>query len=94
MLFALLYDHSDRVIAAAPACDQISMGDRYWLECHPATISATDVFATAYREIRDRDLQKRLLDLGIDDQVHAAAITTEVESLDYGGVRHASNRAA
>ena len=33
MLFALLYDRQDQVLAAAPACDHLAMGDQYWLEC-------------------------------------------------------------
>ena len=52
MLFALLYGHQDQVLAAARACDHLAMGDQYWLECHLATVSEADMFATAYLEIR------------------------------------------
>ena len=47
MLFALLYDHQDQVLAAAPACDHLAMGDQYWLECHLATVSEACLLYTS-----------------------------------------------
>ena len=87
MLFALLYDRQDQVLAAAPACDHLAMGDQYWLECHLATVSEADMFATAYLEIRDPYLQERLLELGVNDSVLSSAVTKEIEAIDMGGVQ-------
>ena len=87
MLFALLYNHQDQVLAAAPACDHAAMGDRYWLECHRATVSEADMFATAYREIRDPYLQQRLLELGVNDSVLSSIVTKEIEAMDLGGIQ-------
>ena len=69
MLFALLYDHHDQVLAAAPACDYLPMGDQFWLDCHGVDVCQDDIFATAYREIRDPSFQQRLLDLGVDESI-------------------------
>ena len=87
MLFALLYDHRDQVLAAAPACDHLAMGDQYWLECHLVDVSEADIFATAYREIRDPNLQVRLLELGVNESVLSSAVTKEIEAIDMGGVQ-------
>jgi len=87
MLFALLYDHQDQVLAAAPACDYLAMGDKYWVECHRAAVNEADMFATAYREIRDPYLQGRLLELGVNASVLSSAVTKEIEAIDMGGVQ-------
>lgn len=87
MLFALLYGHQDQVLAAAPACDHLAMGDQYWLECHRVDVSEADIFATAYREIRDPYLQGRLLELGVNELVLPSAVTKEIEAIDLGGVQ-------
>ena len=87
MLFALLYDHHDQVLAAAPACDQLAMGDEFWLECHGVDVSQADIFATAYREIRDPSLQQRLLELGVNESILSSSITSELEAMDMGGIQ-------
>ncbi len=87
MLFALLYDHHDQVLAAAPACDHLAVGDQFWFECHSVDVAEADVFATAYREIRDPYLQKRLLKLGVDASILSSVITKEIEAIDLGGVQ-------
>ena len=87
MLFALLYDHRNQVLAAAPACDHLAIGDQFWLDCHGANVAQADIFATAYREIRDPNLQQRLLEVGINDSILSSSITREIEMIDMGGVQ-------
>ena len=87
MLFALLYNHHDQVLAAAPACDQLAIGDQFWLECHGADVCQADIFATAYREIRDPSLQQRLLELGVNETILSASVTRELEAMDMGGMQ-------
>ena len=87
MLFALLYNHQDQILAAAPACDYLAMGNQYWIECHRVSVSEADIFATAYREIRDPYLQERLLELGVNESVLSSAVTKEIEAMDMGGVQ-------
>lgn len=87
MLFALLYDHHDQVLAAAPACDQLAMGDQFWLDCHQVEISEAEIFATAYRDVRDPQFQARLLKLGIDQSILSSSMTRELEAMDMGGIQ-------
>ncbi|MDB2687376.1 hypothetical protein N9Y42_09215 [Mariniblastus sp.] len=87
MLFALLYNHQDQVLAAAPACDQLALGDQFWLDCHGVDVRPADIFATAYREIRDPSLQQRLLKLGVDESILSSSVTHEIEAMDMGGIQ-------
>jgi len=81
MLMALLYSQADRIIAAAPACDQFPHGKKYWLEHHEAELSADDIFETAFTFIADPNLQTRLLRLGVDDSIDSISLTREVAAL-------------
>ncbi|MEM7782848.1 MAG: hypothetical protein AAF939_12325 [Planctomycetota bacterium] len=74
MLMALLYNHEDELIAAGPACDQLPLGDRYWLEFHESKIGPDSIFETAYVTVVQSELQKKLLMLGIDDSVEASLL--------------------
>ena len=87
MLFALLYDHHDQILAAAPACDHFALGDQFWLDCHSIKINEDEIFATAYREVRNPSLQQRLLELGVNESILSASITREVEAMDFGGIQ-------
>jgi hypothetical protein len=60
MLLALLYDDTGRLAAAAPACDQQPLGDRYWREVNSEGVSLRGS-ETAYVDIDDRWLVDRLL---------------------------------
>ena len=87
MLFALLYDHHDQVLAAALARDQFAMGEQFWLKCHDVNVCQADIFATAYREIRNPALQQRLLELGVNELILSSSITREIEAMDMGGIQ-------
>ena len=78
MLMALLYTEGDRIIAAAPACDQLPHGEKYWLEYHEADLSSEDIFETAFTFVADPNLQARLLRVGIDDSIDSISLTREV----------------
>lgn len=81
MLMALLYTEADRIVAAAPACDQFSHGKDFWLEYHQAELSAEDIFETAFVFVADPNLQSRLLRIGIDDSVDSISLTREIATL-------------
>jgi hypothetical protein len=91
MLLALLYSHSEQIIAAAPACDQVPFGDQFWCEVHAAEIATTDIFETAYVTVTNSELRDKLLKLGIDPTVDGVEMTQLVEAKP--AVRNA-NRAA
>ena len=38
MLYTLLFDHEENLVAAAKTCDQWVMGDRYWSEAYPVEV--------------------------------------------------------
>ena len=81
MLFALLYDSNDLISAAAMACDQQPLGNRYWYECHLAELDSSESYQTAYMSIVDPFLQMQLLMLGIDQEVDRAELTRAVDAL-------------
>ncbi len=81
MLFALLYDSNDLIAAAAMACDQQPMGDRYWEECHLAELDSSESYQTAYMTIVDPFLQMRLMLIGIDQEIDRAELTRAVDAL-------------
>lgn len=78
MLMALLYSQGERIVAAAPACDQLPHGEKYWLEYHEASLSSEDIFETAFTFVGDPNLQARLLRVGIDDSIDNISLTREV----------------
>ena len=78
MLMALLYTTEDRIVAAAPACDQVPVGDHFWLEYHEAEFDPKTFFETAYVTIANPELRDRLLMLGIDDSLDGAELAKEV----------------
>ena len=80
MLMALLYTENDRIVAAAPACDQLPHGKKYWLEYHEADLNSSDVFETAFMMVTDPNLQARLLLLGIDESIDSVSLTQEITS--------------
>ena len=81
MLMALLCSQCGRIVAAAPACDQIPLGDQYWLDCHEAGLTSEDLFETAYVFVSDSNLQSLLLGLGIDDSIDSETLTQKVLNL-------------
>jgi hypothetical protein len=76
MLLALLYKHDGELSAAAMACDQEPLGDRFWKEVHPETKSLRGS-ATAYVNIDDPELAARLLRMEFQDGVEAAKAVDE-----------------
>jgi hypothetical protein len=80
MLIALLYCESDRIAAAALACDQTPYGERYWDEIHPVKIERGSIFETAYTTVANPSLRQRLLQIGVDDSCDGTALAKELES--------------
>jgi hypothetical protein len=70
MLLALLYEDDGKLSAAAPACDQQPLGDRYWREVYPQTVRVQES-ETAYVDIDDPILVDRLLRMDFQDEVEA-----------------------
>ena len=79
MLFALLYNRNDQLIAAAPACEQLPFGNSFWIRVHQAQIRRREIFETAYQTIIDPYLQARLRWLGIDDTIDGEQLTLDLE---------------
>lgn len=79
MLMALLYNQEDTIIAAAPACDQIPMGERYWNDVHPFQLSGSELFETAYMNVVHPALRRQLMSLGLDDSIDRHSLTAQVE---------------
>ena len=82
----------NEIAAAGPACDQVQHGDRYWFEFHEADLSPADGFETAYVTIASPDLQAKLLQLGIDENVDGVELAIEVLNRvapDYSSARAA-----
>lgn len=79
MLFALLYNSSDEIVAAAYACDQLVLGDDYWTQTHPVDVDPSDC-QTAYVNVIHPLLQYQLTMLGIDENLDPKEITNWVES--------------
>ena len=67
MLFALLFDGQDELIAAAPAVFQYSLGNAYWRDAYSDQIEPDEDCQTAYVEVRDGDLIDKLNSLETDD---------------------------
>lgn len=78
MLMALLYCDDDRISAAAPACDQMPYGDRYWDEIHGGEIARGPMFETAYVTVADADVRQRLLNIGFDDACDGRVLAKEL----------------
>jgi hypothetical protein len=72
MLLAILYQDDGQLSAAAPACDQQPLGDRYWKEIYPEEVRLRGS-ETAYVNIDDPLLVDRLLQMDFRDGVEAAA---------------------
>ncbi|MEM7456748.1 MAG: hypothetical protein AAF456_20560 [Planctomycetota bacterium] len=79
MLMALLYTDEDCIAAAAPACDQVPFGDRYWEEFHMSSVDSGDAFETAYVTIANPEMRERLLMLGIDETIDGRELAAELE---------------
>jgi hypothetical protein len=71
MLLALLYQGEGRVSAAAPACDQQPLGNRFWREVYPEPVALRGS-ETAYVDIDDPVLVERLLRMDFRDGSAAA----------------------
>ncbi|MEL7499712.1 MAG: hypothetical protein AAFN77_19065 [Planctomycetota bacterium] len=80
MLFALLYNEIDEIVAAGPACDQLPMGDVYWRDCHTAKIEMEGDYQIAYVNIISPHLQQLLFWVGIDEMIDRREVTNWVES--------------
>ncbi len=80
MLYAILFDSDDRMVAAAPACDQLPYGDRFWTEFYPTRLSFHTGRHTGYVEIDRDDLLQRLGELA-HDPTQLAYCAAEIEQL-------------
>lgn len=80
MLFALLYNEADEIIAAAPACDQLEMGDTFWERCAHLDFRPSE-YQTAYVTVVNPKLQHDLKWLGLDDTIDVREVTNWIESL-------------
>lgn len=65
MYLSLLFDKSDRLVAAAPACDQEPLGDRYWHEVHPHSLDLKNL-QLAIVDVKNGELVEMLLGLAND----------------------------
>ncbi|MGI9517952.1 MAG: hypothetical protein ACR2NP_12945 [Pirellulaceae bacterium] len=84
MLYALLFDGQDRLIAAAPAALQHATGDSYWRDSYAGRIQFTEDCQTAYVEIDDPLLRDMLDSLPTDDR-HLQACGARIEALIHSG---------
>lgn len=80
MLFALLFNGSDELIAAAPAVFQYSVGDNYWREFYSGDVNIDADCQTAYAETDDDQLIDKLNSLEHDDQ-HLAECRSRIDEL-------------
>jgi hypothetical protein len=71
MWLALLYDRNGRLSAAAPACDQHALGNRYWNEVYPEPVN-TRGSETRYANIDDPVLLERLLKMAFRDDIESS----------------------
>ncbi len=80
MLFALLLDGDDQLIAAAPAVDVDVTGASYWREIWPRPLAITSKSSVAVRDISDPGLVAALHSLALDDD-RLEACRASVEEL-------------
>ena len=80
MLMALLYCDDDRIAAAAPACDQIPYGDKYWTEIYFGKIELGSMFETAYVTVANPEMREQLLMLGIENDVDGRKLAEELSA--------------
>ena len=67
MLFALLFNGQDELIAAAPAVFQYAVGDVYWRDTYASSLDWDTGCQTAYVEVSDDDLIDKLNSLETED---------------------------
>ena len=77
---AILYCDDDRIAAAAPACDQLPLGNRYWEEVFAGRIVRGDMFETAYVSVVQKELRERLMQIGIDQAVDGTELAQELSA--------------
>ena len=68
MLFTLLFDANQQLVAAAPTCDQSLLGDRYWTMIYPQKIDPSEL-ETAIIHVQDRELIDLLQLLPLDSDL-------------------------
>ena len=78
MLISILYNGAGRLVAAAPACDQIAEGDRYWVERLNLPICNTDPGETGVHHVRNIEMMNRLLHV-LDDPETLESVRWEWE---------------
>lgn len=92
MLLAVLYCEPDQVAAAAFACDQQPIGDRYWSDFFPGELAQGSIRETAHVTVNDYQLCYQLLNVGIDDQIDGRQLATALEN--HSQRQHSVSRAA
>lgn len=68
MYLSLLFDQSDRLVAAAPACDQQPLGNGYWRNVHPQPLDLKNL-QIAVVDVKNEDLVQMLLSLADDSAI-------------------------
>lgn len=63
MLVSVLYDVHGRLVAAAPACDQIPHGEQYWNDLPKLPAPRSSLGPTSVHNVTDPDLVSRMLDV-------------------------------
>jgi len=81
MLFAILFDANDQLIAAAPAVFQYAVGNEYWRENYAGEVVVDGDFQTAYIEVIDDDTIDMLNSLELGDE-HLQTCRQRVASLN------------
>ena len=84
MLYALLYDGQDRLLAAAPAVLQHATGDAFWRDSYTRRLPLDADCQTAHVEIEDPQLREMLDTLQTDDQF-LQVCETRVEAIIHSG---------
>ena len=84
MLYALLFDGQDRLMAAAPAVLQHATGDAFWQESYARKLILDADCQTAHVEIDDPKLREMLDSLQTDDQF-LQACEARVEAIIHSG---------
>lgn len=67
MLFAVLFDAEEKIIAVAPACEEQPYGRRYWSEIYPVKLSLHSGNHTGYIEVTSQNLIERIERIPFDD---------------------------
>ena len=80
VIFCLLFDHEDQLIAAAPAVDVQHYGKRYWTDVYGMVTVPTRDWQVATLAINDLELVVLLQSLSVSDE-HLAHCRIAIDRL-------------